>query len=98
MTPDYTEQIAEFWPTIMQAWHEHGEKHPVLECDVVNRKVMAMPAEEYLNGLTDRTRRAARRSYEEISTEGGMMVFIRDSNNQILQSHLFMPGDAPCYE
>ncbi len=79
----------------MQAWDEHGEKHPVIECDVVNRKVMALPAEEYLNGLTDRTRKAARRSYEKITTKGGMMVFIRDSERRILLSHLFTQGDAP---
>ena len=95
MTPDYTEQIAEFWPTIMQAWDEHGEKHPIIECDVDNQKVMALPAEDYLNGLTDRTRKAARRSYEKITTEGGMMVFIRDSKKQVLQSHLFTLGDVP---
>ncbi|MEN9974419.1 MAG: hypothetical protein RLZZ282_425, partial [Verrucomicrobiota bacterium] len=34
MTPDYTEQIAEIWPTIMQAWDEHGEKHPIIECNM----------------------------------------------------------------
>jgi hypothetical protein len=95
MTPNYTEQITEFWPTIIQAWDEHGEKHPVIECDVVNQKVMAMPAEEYINGLTDRTRKATRRLYEKITAEGGMMVFIRDSKKQILQSHLFTLGDAP---
>ena len=48
-----------------------------------------------LNGLTDRTRKAARRSYEKITTEGGMMVFIRDSKKQVLQSHLFTLGDVP---
>jgi hypothetical protein len=95
MTPDYTAQITEFWPTIMLAWREHGKKHPIIECDVVNRKVMAMPAQEYINGLTERTRKAACRSYERITAEGGIMVFIRDSKNQILQSHLFTPGDAP---
>jgi len=95
MKPDYTVQIAEFWPTIMRAWDEHGGKHPVIECDVVKRKVMALPAEEYLNGLTERTRKSARRSYDKITAEGGMMVFIRDSEKQILQSHLFTHGDAP---
>lgn len=95
MTPDYKEQIDEFWPTIMQAWDEHGEKHPVIECDVVNRKVLAMPAEEYINGLTERTRKATRRHYEEVSAEGGMMIFIRDSRKQILQSYLFPLGGAP---
>jgi hypothetical protein len=95
MTPDYSEQISEFWPTIIQAWVEHREKHPVIECDVVKRKVMAMPAEEYINGLTDRTRKATRRQYDMITAEGGMMLFIRDSKKRILQSHLFPLGDEP---
>jgi hypothetical protein len=95
MTPDYTEQIAELWPTIMRAWDAHGEKHPIIECDVVNWKVLAMPAEEYINGLTDRTRDAARRSYQNITTEGGMMVFIRDREKRILQSQLFVLTDGP---
>ena len=95
MTADYTEQIAEFWPTIMKAWDEHGEKHPVIDCDVVNRKALALPAQEYINGLSARTRKAAARQYEKISAEGGMMLFIRDSEKRILQSHLFPLGDAP---
>ena len=93
MTADYKKQIAEFWPTIMQAWDEHGEKHPVIECDVVLRKVAAMPAKEYINGLTDRTRKAALRQYEKVTAEGGIMVFIRDSQNRVLQSHVFTLDD-----
>ena len=42
MTRDDTEQIAEFWPTIMQAWGEHGDKHPIIECDVVRGKVVLL--------------------------------------------------------
>jgi hypothetical protein len=38
MTQDYTEQLAEFWPTIMHAWDEHGKKHPIIEYDLVNRQ------------------------------------------------------------
>jgi hypothetical protein len=91
--PDYTEQIAELWPTIMQAWDEHGDKHPIIECDVVRRKVAAMPAKEYIDGLTERTREATRREFEEITAEGGMMVFIRDSKNCVLRSHVFTPGE-----
>ena len=94
MMPDYTEQIAEFWPTIMQAWDEHGDKHPIIECDVVRRKVAAMPAKEYIDGLAERTREATRREFEEITAEGGMMVFIRDSKNRVLRSHVFTPGET----
>lgn len=77
----------------MQAWDEHGKKHPVIECDVVIRKIAAMPAKEYIDGLTDRTREAVRRQYNEATADGDMMVFIRDSKNQVLQSHVFTPGD-----
>jgi len=94
MTADYNKEIAEFWPTIMQAWENHGEKHPVIECDVVLRKVAAMPAKEYINGLTDRTRKAALRMYEKASAEGGIMVFIRDSKNRVFQSHVFTLDDT----
>ena len=93
MTADYDKEIAEFWPTIMQAWEEQGEKHPVIECDVVLRKVAAMPAKEYINGLTDRTRKAALREYEKATAGGGIMVFIRDSKNQVLRSYLFTLDD-----
>ena len=94
MTPGYQKQIAEFWPTIMQAWDEHGEKHPVIECDVVLRQVAAMPAKEYINGLTDRTRKATLRTYKKATAEGGIMVFIHDSKNRVLQSHVFTPDDT----
>ena len=94
MKSDYKKQIAECWPTIMQAWDEHGEKHPVIECDVVLRKVAAMPAKEYIDGLTDRTRKAALRQYEKVTAEGGIMVFVRDSKNRVLRSHVFTLDDT----
>ena len=61
MTKDYTGQIAEFWPTIMEAWHDHGDKCPVIECDVVKRPVAAWPARDYINELSERTREATLR-------------------------------------
>jgi hypothetical protein len=90
---DYKKQIAEFWPAIMRAWDEHGEKHPVIECDVILKKVAAMPAREYIEGLTERTRSATRRTYEKVTAEGGMVVFIRDSKNRVLRSHVFTRED-----
>ena len=41
MMRDYSEQIQEFWPTIMQAWEAHADKRPVIECDVIGKKVRA---------------------------------------------------------
>ena len=91
---DYTEQIAEFWPTIMQAWSEHGDKHPIIECDIVRGKVAAMPAKEYIDGLSARSREKTHKEFEEITAEGGMMVFICDSKNRILQSYVFPLDEA----
>ena len=90
MISDYSEQIAEFWPTIMQAWDEHGNKHIVIECDVVGRKVAAMPAREYIDGLAERTRETTRRQFDEITAQGGMMVFVLDSKSRVLQSYVFI--------
>ena len=94
MTRDYTEQIAEFWPTIMQAWGEHGDKHPIIECDVVSGKVAAMPAKEYIDELSVRSQEKTRRDFDKITAEGGMMVFISDSKNRILQSYVFPLDEA----
>ena len=50
-----------------------------------------LSAKEYIDGLTERTREAVRRQFNEITAQGGMMVFIRDNRNKVLQSHVFMP-------
>ena len=94
MATDYTEQIAEFWPTIMQAWHNHADKCPVIECDIVKRQVRAYASREYIQGLSTRTRATTRRQFKRVTAIGGMMVFIRDSNKRVLQSHVFTPDDV----
>ena len=95
MNRDYTEQIAEFWPTIMRAWNDYADKRPVIECDVVKRQVLAWPAQEYISGLSERTREVTRRQFQRATAAGGIMVFIRDSRNRVLQSQVYVPGDTP---
>ena len=94
MKRDYTKQIAEFWPTIMRAWNDHADKHPVIECDVVKRQVLAWSAQDYIDGLSERTREVTRRQFRHATAAGGIMVFIRDSRNRVLQSHVYMPDDT----
>lgn len=91
---DYSNLLDEFWPTIMLAWDEHGDKKPIIECDVVNRKVAAWPSKEYIEGLSERTRESTHRQFQEVMEQGGIMVFIRDNENQVLQSHVYMPDDG----
>jgi hypothetical protein len=90
---DYTNELAEYWPTIMLAWRQHGDKHPVIECDLAGKKVAAWPAKEYIDGLSERTRVATRQQYEQLVEEGGMMVFVRDKTHRTLQSYDFVAQD-----
>ena len=94
MTRDYSRQIAEYWPSVMQAWDEHGDKWPVIECDIVARQVLAYPAKDYIDGLTPRTRAATRRQYRQACAAGGLMIFIRDSKHRILQSQVYTPDEG----
>ena len=94
MKRDYSKQIAEFWPTIMRAWHDYADKSPVIECDIVGRRVLAYPAKEYLDGLSARTREATRRQYRRTRAAGGIMIFVRDSTHRVLQSQVYVP-DKP---
>jgi len=88
---DYTEQIRQFWPTIMQAWEAHADKRPMIECDLASRKVRAYASGEYIDSLSERTREATRREFACAMDEGGIMVFIKDTRNRVLQSFTF-PG------
>ncbi len=93
MIRDYSIQIAEFWPTIMRAWNEHSDKRPIIECDLANRTVAAYPAREYIEKLSDRTREDTLQDFERVMSKGGIMVFIRDIENRVLQSHTFVSED-----
>jgi len=90
---NYHEELAEFWPTIMRAWDEHGKKNPIIECDLATQTVRAMPAMEYIEALASRTRKDTLLLYDKITSDGGMMVFVRDTNRQILQSYMFSYQD-----
>ena len=90
---DYTNDIAEFWSTIVKAWQEHSVHHPLIECDLLEKKVFAHSAKEYINTLSKRTRTKTLHQYEQVTAKGGMMVFIKDPKRQILQSYIFTAAD-----
>ena len=86
---DYTKQIEEFWPTILEAWDAHADKRPVIECNLADRKVRAYASAGYIDSLSARTREAARREFDRITAEGGIMVFVLDPEHRVLQSYGF---------
>jgi hypothetical protein len=86
---DYSAEIERCWTTIERAWNEYANKHPIIECDLARDLVLVYAADEYLDDLSDRTREETRRLYNRATRQGSMMVFIRDSDNEILQSYVF---------
>ena len=91
MKRDYTKEIGELWPTIMRAWEAHADKCPVIECDLANKKVRAYASGEYIDSLSERTREATHLEFARTMAEGGIMIFVLDSRNRVLQSYSF-PG------
>lgn len=89
MMHDYSEEIERFWPAIMQAWEDHADKRPIIECDLAGKTVRAFASGEYIDSLSERTREAARQDFVRTTDEGGIMVFVLDSENRVLQSYSF---------
>jgi hypothetical protein len=85
----FADYVEEFWPAIRQAWDEHRDKHPILECDVATRTVAAFPARQYIDALSERTRDATRRQFAGVEHAGGTLIFVRDGKSQVLRSRVF---------
>lgn len=94
----FADYVEEFWPAIRQAWDEHRDKNPILECDVVSRTVAAFPARQYIDTLSERTRDATHRQFSRIKRAGGTLIFIRDGRNQVLQSRIFAAREMEASE
>ena len=93
MSRDYSPEINEFWPTIMLAWKAHANKRPVIECDLSNKTVATYPAKEYIDDLSERSRETTHIEFDRVISDGGIMVFIRDNRNRILQSYSFSSSE-----
>jgi hypothetical protein len=83
MKRDYSTRVAEFWrdnaglalitPT-----------SPRSSSATLRRRVLTYPAAEYINGLSDRARKATQRQYRGACVAGGIMIFVRDSRHRVL--------------
>ncbi len=86
---DYSEELSLYWSTILQAWNDFRDKNPIIECDLSEQTVSALPAADYINYLSEKDREKTFRIYEDITERGGMMVFIRDDKKKTLQSYTY---------
>ena len=92
MTDPYLRKIHDNWDAITGMYLAFEDKRPIVEFDPIKARIIAYPAEEYLKGLTRRTRDRARRQYRKATAEGGLMVFVRDEVKQVLRSYVFPPA------
>ena len=82
---NYSEQILDFWPTIAQAWNAHSDERPVIELDINDNVIKVHPAQGYFERLAEGERQPIQAQFEKLLAQGGIMVFIRDRAQRILQ-------------
>jgi len=89
MADPYLEQIREHWDAITGMYATFEQKEPIIEFDPIGIRVLAYPAEQYLDALSDRTRNQAKQQYREATAKGALMVFVRDEVKSVLRSYVF---------
>jgi len=94
MPDEYSEKINEYWDEITGMYILFEDKKPIIELDPNRIRIIAYPAEEYLDGLSERTREQTRKQYQKATATGALMVFVRDEEKEVLRSYIFPRADG----
>ena len=89
----YMQKIHEHWDKITGMYVAFEDKKPIIEFEPNRIRIIAYPAEDYLDGLSDRTREQTKRQYREATATGALMVFVRDGQKEVLRSYIFPRSD-----
>ena len=89
MSDQYLDLIDEHWSNIIKIYAMFENKKPIIEYDVSENKIYSYPASEYINNLTERTRRNTLNKYYIACDNSQFMLFIRDVKNNKLRSYIF---------
>ncbi len=89
----YMQKIDEYWNEITGMYVTFEDKKPIIEFEANRLRIIAYPAEGYLDGLSDRTREQTRKQYREACATGALMVFVRDEQKEVLRSYIFPRAD-----
>ena len=93
MPDEYSEKINEYWDEITGMYVAFADKKPIIEFDPNRLRIIAYPAEEYLDGLSERTREQTKKQYQKAAATGALMVFVRDEEKEVLRSYIFPRSD-----
>jgi len=94
MVDEYSEKINQYWDEITSMYISFEDKKPIIELEPNRPRIIAFPAEEYLDGLSERTRDHARNQYHNAAATGAMMVFVKDEEKEVLRSYVFQRVDG----
>jgi len=89
MPDEYSEKINKYWDEITGMYILFEDKKPIIELEPNRIRIIAFPAEEYLDGLSERNREQSRKQYQKATATGAMMVFVRDEEKDVLRSYVF---------
>ncbi len=85
----YMKKIDKYWNEIVGVYLTFQKNKPIIEFDPNRIRIIAYPADEYLNGLSDSTREDAKKLYHAASELGSIMLFVRDEEKRVLTSYIF---------
>lgn len=91
----YWDAIGAVWPHILRAYADFKDKKPIIEYELPRQMIYAYPALDYINDLSVRDRSPARQQYRKCSAAGEFLLFVRDTDNQVLRSYAFPVEDVP---
>ena len=89
MSDEYLEKINGYWDEITGMYLAFEDKKSIIEFEPNKIRIIAYPAEEYLDGLSERTREQTKKRYQKAIATGAMMVFVRDEEKEVLRSYIF---------
>ncbi|CAB1074839.1 hypothetical protein D1AOALGA4SA_2659 [Olavius algarvensis Delta 1 endosymbiont] len=94
MHDEYSEKINQYWDEITGMYISFEDKKPIIELEPNRPRIIAFPAEEYLDKLGERNREQARKQYQKATATGAMMLFVKDEEKEVLRSYVFQREDG----
>ena len=93
MSDPYLEAIQEQWPNIRGLYSIYDSERPIILYDIQEKKIYAYPYKDFKAELSTKSQASLKQDYESASTDGSMIVFVRDNIRRKLVSYV-MSADS----
>ena len=94
MPDEYSKKINQYWDEITMMYISFEDKKPIIELEPNMPRIIAYPAEDYLAGLSERTRERTRMQYRKAAATDALMIFVKDEKKEVLRSYVFPRVDG----